>query len=368
MKTKIIRPCYNLTGLVILFAFALYLTLLISFDYSTSSRGRNGSLSPLVNNFADAINSSQNSKNHRNFRDLSKENQNTSDLDSCFGQYIYLHDLPRRFNDGVVNNFGRYLWGDDYSMRDSLSTDMCNWLVSQPEWKRMLGRDHFFVAGKIAWDFHRQSDNRFYWGSKLNTFPEFMNMTMLTIESSFRSNEFSIPYPSNFHPSSKGEVLEWQNKMRNRTRRHLFSFAGKQRPSMKDSIRSQIIRQCLASGTFCKLIECFPKPEGTTCDNPVAVVEWHLPKNSSKYSVFIPMDDIRDGKVSINMTLDQVSKDDIWAMREEVIRLIPNIVYANPRSTMESLEDAFSIAVKGVLERVGNIRKITWERKDPSIA
>ncbi|KDO43113.1 hypothetical protein CISIN_1g0204732mg, partial [Citrus sinensis] len=94
-----------------------------------------------------------------------------------------------------------------------------------PEWKRMLGRDHFFVAGKIAWDFHRQSDNRFYWGSKLNTFPEFMNMTMLTIESSFRSNEFSIPYPSNFHPSSKGEVLEWQNKMRNRTRRHLFSFA-----------------------------------------------------------------------------------------------------------------------------------------------
>lgn len=168
---------------------------------------------------------------------------------------------------------GRYLWGDDYSMRDSLSTDMCNWLVSQPEWKRMWGRDHFFVAGRIAWDFHRQSDNRFDWGSKLNTFPEFMNMTMLTIESSFRSNEFSIPYPSNFHPSSKGEVLEWQNKMRNRTRRHLFSFAGKQRPSMKDSIRSQIIRQCLASGTFCKLIECFPKPEGTTCDNPVAVVE-----------------------------------------------------------------------------------------------
>lgn len=168
---------------------------------------------------------------------------------------------------------GRYLWGDDYSMRDSLSIDMCSCLVSQPEWKRMWGRDHFFVAGRIPWDFHRQSDNLFDWGSKLNTFPEFMNMTMLTIESIFRSNEFAIPYPSNFHPSGKGEVLEWQNKMRNRTRRHLFSFAGKQRPSMKDSIWSQIIRQCLASGTFCKLIECFPKPEGTTCDNPVAVVE-----------------------------------------------------------------------------------------------
>lgn len=168
---------------------------------------------------------------------------------------------------------GRYFWGDDYSMRDSLSIDMCSCLVSQPEWKRMWGRDHFFVAGRIAWDFHRQSDNRFDWGSKLNTFPEFMNMTMLTIESIFRSNEFAIPYPSNLHPSGKGEVLEWQNKMRNRTRRHLFSFAGKQRPSMKDSIWSQIIRQCLASGTFCKLIECFLKPEGTTCDNPVAVVE-----------------------------------------------------------------------------------------------
>lgn len=104
MKTKISRRCYNLIGLVILFAFLLYLTLLISFDYSTSSRGRNGALIPSVNNFAEAINSSQNSKHYRNFRELSKENQNTSVLDSCFGHYIYVHDLPRRFNDDVVNN------------------------------------------------------------------------------------------------------------------------------------------------------------------------------------------------------------------------------------------------------------------------
>ncbi|KAK4856149.1 hypothetical protein QYF36_014623 [Acer negundo] len=30
--------------------------------------------------------------------------------------------------------------------------------------------------------------------------PEFMNMTMLSIESTSWSNEFAIPYPTNFHP------------------------------------------------------------------------------------------------------------------------------------------------------------------------
>lgn len=40
-------------------------------------------------------------------------------------------------------------------------------------------------------------------------------------------------------------------------------------------------------------------------------------------------------------------------MREQVIRLIPRLIHANPMaSRLEILEDAFDIAVKGVLEKV----------------
>lgn len=44
-------------------------------------------------------------------------------------------------------------------------------------------------------------------------------------------------------------------------------------------------------------------------------------------------------------------------MREEVIRQIPRVIYANPRSRLETLEDAFDTTVKGVLERVEKIRR-----------
>lgn len=34
-----------------------------------------------------------------------------------------------------------------------------------------LGRDHFSISGRIAWDFRRQSDDD-NWGSKFMLFPE----------------------------------------------------------------------------------------------------------------------------------------------------------------------------------------------------
>ncbi|KAM1414442.1 hypothetical protein ACFX2I_006218 [Malus domestica] len=53
-------------------------------------------------------------------------------------------------------------------------------------------------------------------------------------------------------------------------------------------------------------------------------------------------------------------------MREEVVKLIPRVIYADPGSRLETLEDAFDIAVKGVLERVETIRKDMREGKNTS--
>ncbi|KAK3206277.1 hypothetical protein Dsin_020323 [Dipteronia sinensis] len=48
-------------------------------------------------------------------------------------------------------------------------------------------------------------------------------------------------------------------------------------------------------------------------------------------------------------------------MREEVIKLMPKVIYADPNGRLETLEDAFDITVEGVLERIDKMRQETNE-------
>ncbi|KAK2642897.1 hypothetical protein Ddye_024660 [Dipteronia dyeriana] len=296
-------------------------------------------------------------------------------------------------------DLNRYLWSrSTMKLKDNDTFDLVKWLKQRPEWKRMSGRDHFMVAGRISWDFRRDSNNDFDWGNKLLLLPETKNMTMLVIESSpWHTNDFAIPYPTYFHPSTDEEVFEWQSRMRNQTRPFLFSFVGAGRPNLPDSIRTELMDQCRSSKK-CRLMECVKgfnkcynpeyvmrmfqnsvfclQPAGdsftrrSTFDSilagciPVffnpgsAYVQyvWHLPKNYSKYSVFIPDTDVKD-KISIEKTLERITKEQVEAMREEVIKLMPKVIYADPNGRLETLEDAFDITVEGVLERIDKMRQ-----------
>ncbi|KAI6693882.1 hypothetical protein NL676_021592 [Syzygium grande] len=415
-------------------------------------------------------------------RDTARLNQESAD--PCSGRYIYVHNLPSRFNDDILKNcaylikwfdmcpsvvneglgpqihdprgvlshgnwfatnqflleaifrnrmrqyecltndsslasavfvpfyagldVGRHLWNFSTSVRDSLARDLANWLADRPEWKKMWGRDHFLIGGRISWDFRRPTNNVSDWGNNLMFLPESNNMTMLSIESSSWNNDLAIPYPTYFHPSSETEVLEWQNKVRTHVRPHLFSFAGAPRPSLEDSIRNELINQCQASNGACALLNC---GDGwNKCNDPVEVMNvfessvfclqpqgdsytrrstfdsilagcipvffhpgsayvqyiWHLPKNYSKYSVFIPEDKVKRGDINIKQVLSRISSDAVLSMREEVVQLIPRIVYADPRSRDHAFQDAFDTAVKGVLERIESIRRRVSNGMDPS--
>lgn len=70
--------------------------------------------------------------------------------------------------------------------------------------------------------------------------------------------------------------------------------------------------------------------------------------------MFISEKRLRDRRFRINETLLEVSMVEEQAMREEVIRLIPRIIYADHKS---KLEDAFDLAVKVVLERLEKLRR-----------
>ncbi|CAI9770602.1 unnamed protein product [Fraxinus pennsylvanica] len=395
--------------------------------------------------------------------------------DPCGGRYIYVHDLPPKFNElyefltfsdslwtnmckfttnaglgpplenveGVFSNTGwyatnqfavdvifsnrmkqfecltndsslaaaifvpfyagfdiaRYLWGHNISTRDAASVALVDWLMSRPEWSIMGGKDHFLVAGRITWDFRRLSDHESDWGNKLLFLPAAKNMSMLVVESSpWNENDFGIPYPTYFHPARDADVLIWQDRMRNLERKYLFCFAGAPRPDNTKSIRGQIIDQCKKS-KVCKLLECdFGESK---CHSPSSIMQmfqsslfclqpqgdsytrrsafdsmlagcipvffhpgsaytqytWHLPKNYSQYSVFIPEDHIRKRNISIEQTLSLVSPEKVKQMREAVINLIPQLIYADPRSKLETLKDAFDVAVQAVIDKVTRLRR-----------
>jgi len=300
---------------------------------------------------------------------------------------------------------GRYLWGGfNNSVRDAMAQDFVKWLRGRPEWGVMRGWDHVFVSGRITWDFRRLSNSEANWGSKLMNLPEAKNMTMLAIESSpYGKNDFAIPYPTYFHPSSDTEVVEWQDRVRSQKRRNLFTFSGAPRPNMTNSIRGELINQC-SNSSRCKMLSCVTND---LCSKPVHIIKifmksdfclqppgdsytrrsifdsilagcipvffhpgsayvqylWHLPKNYTKYSVFIPMSAIKNGGASIEEVLSEVPEEDVMAMREEVIRLIPKIIYAKKK--LETFEDAFDITIKNVLERIDSARRHIREGKDP---
>ncbi|XWS71687.1 hypothetical protein CRYUN_Cryun03dG0160100 [Craigia yunnanensis] len=405
-----------------------------------------------------------------------------SDSSSCSGRHIYIHNLPRKFNQDLLDNclslsfwtdmcecasnlglgaplpsneklysrtgwfttnqfllevifhnrmkqykcltkdpsvasaiyvpyyagldVGRYLWDPDGFMRDYDAINLVKWLAARSEWKKMWGRDHFLVAGRINWDFRRDHKNESDWGNELLNFSESRNMTMLVIESSpWNNNDLAIPYPTFFLPSRDDDVFEWQNRIRRQKRRFLFSFAGARRPNLHESIRNEIIDQCLASTRKCKFLEC---DKSQKCHKPVFLMKlfqssvfclqppgdsytrrsifdsilascipvffhpgsayvqyiWHFPKDYTKYSVLIPANDVKFGNANIERILQRIPRGKRVAMREEVIKLIPKVIYGDPSSRLGTIEDAFDLTVKGVLDRVETVRNQMRDGKE----
>uniref|UniRef100_A0A7N0TFE9 Exostosin GT47 domain-containing protein n=1 Tax=Kalanchoe fedtschenkoi TaxID=63787 RepID=A0A7N0TFE9_KALFE len=295
---------------------------------------------------------------------------------------------------------GRNLEGQSIAVRDKVPTELLNYMSSQKEWKVMEGRDHFLVAGRIAWDFRRSMDNDSFWGNKFMNLPQAEHIKMLTIESTtYHENEAAIPYPTYFHPSSADEIRQWQKVVAREKREYLFSFAGAPRPWQK-SIRGEVISQCLAAPSECILISCKDMTD-KKCHSPLSVLKlfrssnfclqppgdsptrrstfdsiisgcipvffdlksgpeqytWYFPSNYTNYSVYIPHEDVKANKTDIRKVLSRIPAADVKAMRSQVIKMIPRVIYTNRRRGSEDIEkDAFDIAVEGILNRVAAIK------------
>ncbi|XP_018464877.1 probable xyloglucan galactosyltransferase GT15 [Raphanus sativus] len=303
-------------------------------------------------------------------------------------------------------DFRRNLRRRNVAERDAAGKEMFKWLKKQPQWKGMSGKDHFLVIGRISRDFRRNPDNNSLWGTNLMLLPESQNLSFLTIERSPTSdNEFAIPYPTYFHPTSTVEIRQWQDKIKLTNRTTLFSFAGAQRPSRSQNglVRSQVIQQCKSSSGTCTFLDCDVKANG--CDDPMSLMKlfessvfclqppgdsltrrsvfdsilagcipvffnqrsahkqysWHLPNNDGEYSVYIPVKELRNGgKSRIEEILRGIPNEKVIGLRANVIRLVPKIMYTKPnryKPDRETLEDAFDVAMEGVIKRIEEKRE-----------
>ncbi|KAM1068331.1 hypothetical protein ACFX2A_000309 [Malus domestica] len=252
------------------------------------------------------------------------------------------------------------------------------------------------ALGRIVRDFTRNSGDRDYGAGRLLNFPAVKTMSFLIIERhpSNGTNQYGIPYPSYFHPSTWREMIRWQNKVRRFKRPYLFSFIGA--PRRKAPIRNQFIRQCGESAR-CNLLNCGTPDGRSKCRQPSEVLRvmtesrfclqapgdsftrrstfdsvlagcipvffsphsaytqyaWFLPEDRSSYSVYI--DEKSKAARRIEKELMKVSSKKVMMMREKLIDLIPSLTYAHPNGTNFGFGDAVDVALVSLAKHVNII-------------
>lgn len=189
--------------------------------------------------------------------------------------------------------------------------------------------------------------------------------------------------------------------MRNRNRTKLFCFAGAKRGAIENDFRGLLLSHCQNESESCRVVDC----AGTRCSNGTSVIletfldshfclqprgdsfsrrsifdcmiagsipvffwkrtayyqyEWFLPGEPESYSVFIHRNEVKNG-TSIRKVLESYSKEDVRKMREKVIDYIPKFVYARGHEGLESIKDAFDVAIDGILKRFKE--QEDWEYK-----
>ncbi|KAM6587549.1 hypothetical protein CsatA_010154 [Cannabis sativa] len=288
---------------------------------------------------------------------------------------------------------GKYLWSNTSTAkdRDHHCEVMLKWLHHQPYYQRSNGWDHFMTMGRITWDFRRSKDKD--WGSSCIYLPGMRNITRLLIERNpWDYFDIGVPYPTGFHPRSDSDVVEWQSFVRNRNRNTLFSFAGATRGAIRNDFRGLLLSHCRNESDACRVVNC----AGSRCSNGTSAIlegfldsdfclqprgdsftrrsifdcmvagsipvffwkrtayfqyEWFLPSEPGSYSVYIDRNAVKNGTASVRQVLEKYSKEEVSKMREKVIEFIPKFLYAEPQEGLETVKDAFDIAIDGVFRR-----------------
>ncbi|XP_057978347.1 xyloglucan-specific galacturonosyltransferase 1 [Malania oleifera] len=281
-------------------------------------------------------------------------------------------------------------------VKDSLGQELVRWLDGRPPWVRNSGKDHVFVLGKVSWDFRRRGDSP--WGTRLLELNQMQNPIKVLIERQpWHLNDVGVPHPTHFHPRSDADIIAWQLRIMRADRRSLTGFAAGERPGLPENIRSLLIKHCISAGEGkCRFLDC----NSGDCAQPESVIRlfmesefclqppgdsptrkslfdslvsgcipvlfdpftayyqypWHLPEEHGKYSVFIYQEEVREMKVDVVEKLMRISVKEKEEMRRYIVyELLPGLVYGASDSRLEKFQDAFTITMNNLLQRVSRL-------------
>lgn len=290
-----------------------------------------------------------------------------------------------------------YLYNDT-KKKDKQGYEVISWLRSNAAewWGRYSGQDHFMIAGRTAWDF--QIPSVADWGTSLLDLDEMQSVTFMVLERRpWGTQEQAIPYPVGFHPSTAASLDLWIERVRNSVRTALFSFSGALRPKLSDSIRGILSNQCLNASTECSRLDCAKiscshnpepiyesllqadfclQPRGDTATRrstidsiisgciPVLFHEdsaekqymWHFPQDYNAFSVFIPEGCVMNGTCNVRDILKKIKPAEVLRMRENIISMIPSMVYRHPSAVDFSHRDAFDLTIEGMSRKVDSLK------------
>ncbi|XP_073000959.1 probable xyloglucan galactosyltransferase GT19 [Typha latifolia] len=270
---------------------------------------------------------------------------------------------------------------------------------------RRLGHDFFLVLAGVAWDYSQDPNaDPVSWGTSFLRLPDFVNFTILTIESRhWPWQEHAVPHPTSFHPSSLTRLTAWLSRAAKSPRPNLMLFAGGGAtaaaaitPPSRPNIRASILAECANRTDLCALVDCSggscshdpirymrPMLRARFClqppgDTPTrrstfdAIVAgcipvffedvsaktqygWHLPKSRfEEFSVLIPKEEVVFGGVKIADVLAALPEKRVRSMRARVLEMAPRVMYRRHGSSedMRKTKDAFDLAIDGVLRRI----------------
>ncbi|CAI5533152.1 unnamed protein product [Closterium sp. Naga37s-1] len=273
--------------------------------------------------------------------------------------------------------------------RDRMHDGLAKWLMRREHFKKRNGADHFIVLGQGSWDFRRSEGSQ--WGNRLLLLPEMKHVTKLVLAANlWEDTEIGIPPLTFFHPRWEKDYKTWQRIAESHRRTSLAAFA-----SLRDAFSKHnkaLGRQC-KKAKACRYLECVEDictrpevlmdlftdaafcivPSGHTGARRAAFdaivagcipvfldsfvpsqYKWHLPANSSTYSVALSEKAVLAGKVDVIKELEKIPGKEVRRMRLKIIReVLPAVVYNHPRMyPMEQKRDAFDIAMEEVVRRV----------------
>uniref|UniRef100_M8CF47 Exostosin GT47 domain-containing protein n=1 Tax=Aegilops tauschii TaxID=37682 RepID=M8CF47_AEGTA len=237
-----------------------------------------------------------------------------------------------------------HLGSKDLAARDALSRDVVDWLAQRPEWRAMGGRDHLLVSGRGTWDFIVNPD-AVGWGNALMTFPAILNATFLTTEAQ----------PLHMAPAERPPELLRLHPARRRGRAERQHRGGAEQDTAGEGGADAGAGHPAHPG-------CIP-----VFFHPVSAYLqyiWHLPRDHRSYSVFIPHGDVVERNASIEEVLSRIPPAKVAQMREQVIRLIPTVLYRHPAAKGVTFKDAFDVALERVIDRVAKRRRAAAEGRE----